>query len=115
MILLDSHQPVFIDVDETLVIHNKDKRKHKDNIKIGDCYFIPHKPHIEQLKAHAARKHTIVVWSKGGATWANTVVKKLKLEKYVDLILEKPMWAIDDQVPTNYIDTYYINYDPFKK
>ena len=115
MVVVKSNQPVYVDVDETLVIHNKERRKHKDNIKIGDCLYIPHKPHIEQIKAHSSRKHTVIVWSKGGCEWAELIVKKLKLEKYVDAVLEKPMWAIDDQVPSNYIDTYYINYDPFKK
>lgn len=52
--------------------------------------------HVELLKQHKARGMFIIVWSKAGAQWANAVVKKLKLEEYVDLILTKPDKYCDD-------------------
>lgn len=114
MKVIKCNLPVYVDVDETLLIHNKKRLPHPDNIKIGDSIFIPHKPHIEQLKAHSARKHTIIVWSAGGYAWAKTAVKILKLQKYVNVVIEKPRWAMDDLEPNKFIDHYYIPYDPFK-
>jgi len=56
----------------------------------------PHKKHVEQLKLHKMRGHTIIVWSAGGWEWAEVVVRALKLEKFVDLVIEKPTWVYDD-------------------
>lgn len=56
----------------------------------------PHRKHIEELKKHKMRGHTVIVWSAGGWEWAEAVVRALKLEKYVDLVLEKPTWYYDD-------------------
>jgi len=44
----------------------------------------------------AARGHAIVVWSGGGADWAEAVVKALKLEEFVDVVTAKPTYYIDD-------------------
>lgn len=66
-------------------------------------YLIPHKKHIEQMKLHKLRGHTIVVWSAGGWEWAVEVVKALGLEQYVDLVMEKPTWCYDDKQAEEYI------------
>lgn len=63
----------------------------------------PHKKHIEQLKLHKLRGHTVIVWSAGGWEWAEAAVRALKLEKYVDLVIEKPRWAYDDLPPNEYM------------
>lgn len=63
----------------------------------------PHKKHIEQLKLHKSRGHTIIVWSAGGWEWAEAAVRALKLEKFVDLVLEKPLWCYDDLQPSEFI------------
>ena len=63
----------------------------------------PHKKHVEQLKLHSMRGHTIIVWSAGGWEWAEAVVRALKLEQYVNLVIEKPMWVYDDLPSTEFM------------
>lgn len=100
MIVIPCNQPTFFDVDDTLVMWGYAGLPVDGAIEI-ECrgikqYVTPHKKHIEQLKAHRARGHTIIVWSQGGWEWAAAVVKALNLEKFVDLVIEKPQWAYDD-------------------
>ena len=116
MIVLRCNQPTFFDVDDTLVkwgscppeeiftaipitcpvgkVYDEDGNE-TESLKWTE-YLRPHKKHIEQLKQHKLRGHTIIVWSQGGWEWANAVVKALELEKYVDLVMEKPCWIYDD-------------------
>lgn len=58
---------------------------------------------VEQIKRHSARGHKVVVWSLGGWNWAKTVVEKLELQKYVDLVLEKPLFIYDDKRPQDFM------------
>jgi phosphoserine phosphatase len=60
-------------------------------------------PHIEDIKRHKARGHLVCVWSAGGSEWAEAAVKALKLEKYVDLVIAKPTWVIDDLEPNQFL------------
>jgi hypothetical protein len=114
--VLRCHQPTYFDVDDTLVKWNKATDEEKAKAvpfthpacrgvnADGDIvdypawteYLVPHKKHIEQMKAHKLRGHTVIVWSAGGWQWAETAVRTLGLDKYVDLILEKPLWFYDD-------------------
>jgi phosphoserine phosphatase len=56
----------------------------------------PHKKHIEALKQHYLRGHTVIVWSAGGWEWAEAAVRALGLQPYVHLVIEKPTWYYDD-------------------
>lgn len=100
MKIIKSEQIICVDIDDTLVLWNK-KIKIK-SILVKDPYmnkFIkvkPHYAHIQLLKEKKLRGYTIIVWSQGGYKWAETIVKVLKLESYVDLILSKPLAIIDD-------------------
>lgn len=116
MIVLDSDQGTFFDVDETLVMWSptpEQMEKHgieitcpaglyRDDdgeIKMGYGWvqlLVPHFTHVEQLKKHKARGHFICVWSAGGWEWAQAVVKALGLEAFVDLVISKPRWTYDD-------------------
>lgn len=58
--------------------------------------LVPHRVHVEQIKKHKARGHTVVVWSSGGVEWAEAAVRALKIEQYVDVVIAKPMWVMDD-------------------
>lgn len=88
------------DVDDTLCLWGKpqDPRAiefidpHDKQIHL----LVPHERHIKLLKDFKARGYTIIVWSGGGYEWAETVVKTLGLEDYVDFAMTKPMKYIDD-------------------
>ena len=123
MIVLKSDNSVFWDVDDTLVLWSptvEDREKYgidiicpgskilKDDgtIDVGPSWterLVPHFVHIEQLKKHKARGHTVVVWSAGGFDWAEVAVRALGLENYVDLVISKPDWAYDDLPPEKYM------------
>lgn len=94
---------VFCDVDDTLVHwHNDYSKPGDDKIKIIDPYdksvnyLKPHKKHIRLLKKMKGRGNFIIVWSAGGFKWAEAVVKALKLEDVVDLVMTKPAKYVDD-------------------
>ena len=96
-----SDQAAYFDVDDTLVIWqyppNTDETKLVE-FKNGEFsqYLLPHQKHIEVLKEFKIRGQMVVVWSQGGHAWAETVVRTLGLEPYVDLVLCKPKWYFDD-------------------
>lgn len=58
--------------------------------------LVPNDAQIEQLKRLKLRHHTIIVWSAGGVDWAETVIKTLGLEDYVDAVMCKPTYVFDD-------------------
>jgi len=91
---------VCFDVDLTLVspAHNPAQV----DLKLRNPYsgttseFKVHRGHVELLKQYFGRGYFIRVWSHGGVQWAETVVKALNLEKYVDSIETKPIKLVDD-------------------
>ena len=96
---------VMFDVDDTLVTWKLDSslptvtiKNNNINTKFNLCY-----KNIDSLKKHAARGHTIIVWSAGGSDWAEDVVKALQLEEYVDIIIPKPSWFYDDLEPNDFL------------
>ena len=90
------------DVDDTLIIwvtnmtEEQEKRAVQVVDSMGTTFHIPNTPMIDKLKAHHEKGDVVVVWSQGGADWAEAVVKALKLEKYVHAILTKPTHYYDD-------------------
>lgn len=74
---------------------------------------IPNQHAINHLKKMKARNYAVIVWSAGGSDWAEAVVKALKLEKHVDLIMPKIDFHLDDvSDPTDKIGKWqYINLD----
>lgn len=124
MIVIPCKQTTFFDCDDTLVMWNATSEQlEKDGVDFtcpgslvdidndGNEQFapewkarlLPHKKHIEQLKKHKMRGHTIIVWSAGGWDWASAVVKALGLENFVDLVISKPTWAYDDLQPSEFM------------
>ena len=90
------------DVDGTLVVWPKDPNKEKFGTIEFDygnekVYLYPHLPHIRFLKNCKLRGDYIEVWSKNNYAWAEQVIRKLKLEEYVDLVRSKPVRHIDDK------------------
>lgn len=122
MIVVPCKQTVFCDVDDTLVMWSATPEELEAHGVIFECpgsfsiidgelvpspswkeRLLPHRKHIEQLKKHKMRGHTIVVWSAGGYDWAAAVVKTLGLENVVDLVISKPIWAYDDLQPAEFM------------
>lgn len=123
MLVFKCEQPTFFDIDGTLVRWRltQDDWNYNRVIKvpfIGDdgqeyCdYIAPHERHIQQLKQHKARGHTIIAWSAGGEQWAAKAVRLLGLEPFIDLVISKPLWAYDDLKANEFIQTQYIEDKP---
>lgn len=104
----------FFDCDDTLLMWDTPEgvdfngeemvsvscREHSDRL-------YPNRYNIELLVKMAKRGHSIVVWSGGGADWAEAVVKALKLEQYVHVVTGKPTYFIDDIAePKKWIGKY---------
>lgn len=103
MKIVGHESTVFIDVDDTLVMWGKKAKKGQRLVAVTNPhsgeqhYLMPHKGHIKVLKDRKARGSFIVVWSSGGYKWSESVIKALKLESYVDLVMTKPHMYIDDK------------------
>lgn len=110
MIKLPDVNTVYFDVDDTLVLHHESVTSEvleAKGIRVpvhrklnGEVYYeffvVPHLPHIQMLKEVKASGKVVVVWSQGGSDWAESVIKALNLEEYVDLCVCKPHWFVDD-------------------
>lgn len=99
MQVIKGDRVAYFDVDDTLVMWGygpEDLGTIPLECQGHYVYCKPHAKHIEAMKRHAARGHTIVVWSAGGVEWATTVVEKLGLSNIVDAVACKPSWWYDD-------------------
>jgi len=99
---------VYFDVDDTLILwKNTDAKKEKYHgleVLEMDCpygstikyKFYIHQAHIDLMRRIHTSGETVVVWSAGGYHWAKAVVEALRIEKYVDFVLQKPDTVVDD-------------------
>lgn len=103
-----SERVIFFDVDNTLVL-SAPKYARLGVIQIKDpyedkiVYRLPHRPHIKLLKNNHARGATVIVWSKNGYRWAQSVIEALGLSEYVDVIMTKPFAFADDEPPERWM------------
>ena len=97
MIILEK-PTVFFDVDDTLVMWDETLKGDTVCISCDDhlVHMAINKGNLEELKRHGSRGIDVIVWSKGGVHWAKQVVRALKLEKYVAVIMAKPFCYYDD-------------------
>lgn len=114
MIVNEKENIVCYDVDDTLVMwddlfdrpHNNsmgaEAQPFVDPYDNSTNYLFPHRKHIGLLKKHAGRGCMVVVWSAAGVKWAESVIKALGLEQYVDVVTTKPSKYVDD-LPGNEI------------
>ena len=74
---------------------------------------IPNIHAIEHLKKMKARGYAVIVWSAGGSEWADAVVRALQLEDFVDVVMPKIDFHLDDVAdPTDKIGKWnYISLD----
>ena len=123
MFVLPCKQTTYFDVDDTLIMWKASSEQldaygvtivqpistvfneDGEEVEIGGWTqrVLPHRKHIEQLKKHKLRGHTIIVWSQGGYDWAAAAVKALELENFVDLAISKPIWIYDDKKPVEFM------------
>lgn len=116
MIVVPGDKICYCDVDSTLIewqSTEEDKEKYGIEFhcpgsltydKYGNISYegawteklVPNWPQIEQLKKHRLRQHTVLVWSAGGCAWAESAIRTLGLEQYVDVVISKPSWVYDD-------------------
>lgn len=99
MKVVSEEKIICFDVDDTLVMHcSKDDSSHIIyDPSSGVAFSVrPHQFHINLLKQHAGRGYTIIVWSAGGYRWAETVLKELAIDNYVDIVMTKPTKYVDD-------------------
>ncbi len=98
--VLTSDRIVYCDVDDTLVLWDiseyPDEPRVEVKLKDEAAILVPHKYNINTLKKFYKLGYTIIVHSGSGHRWAEEVVKALELQKYVTLIMSKPMYHFDD-------------------
>lgn len=95
--VLKAEHIVCYDVDGTLIRYKVSGGISISNPLTDEVHqVVEHKSHIDLLKSHSARGYYVRVWSAAGYRWAQTVVKKLGLEDYVDSIETKPALLVDD-------------------
>lgn len=111
---------VYYDVDDTLVSWRTYPKRGRDSIEFedphtkGSIFLNAITPHIDALKSHKLRGHTVIVWSAGGADWAEEVVRKLNLSAYVDACMSKPNWFYDDLPASEFMPEINRKYFPNK-
>lgn len=66
-------------------------------VAIKDENFLELSHITDRIKRHHMQGHYVRIWSAGGSAWAETVIKALKLDKYVDEVGSKPRWYFDDK------------------
>lgn len=89
---------VFFDCDDTLVMWSEAPCDVyiQDPYSNGQLPLKKHKRHIKLLKDYKQRGYSVVVWSAGGAAWAEAVVNALELNEFVDYTMAKPLKYVDD-------------------
>jgi phosphoserine phosphatase len=100
MLVQPERKTVAFDVDSTLVFATGEFPENPTSgriVRIGGRNWMVHEPHVEAVKDFAARGHTILLWSQGGAAWAAKVARALEIEGLVWACLSKPDWIFDDK------------------
>lgn len=107
MITITNRNIVASDVDDTLILwdeHSRDLTYPTEGRLVIVCpydglpySFLVHERHVAFLKREKAKGSFIIVWSRSEGAWAETVVKALGLEDYVDIAMGKVTKFLDDK------------------
>ena len=119
MQVVDNHNPVFFDVDDTLILSSKVQPALPgligvtviDPITQNQLFYRRNSPMIRLLEEEVAKGSFVVVWSRGGYEWAKAVVEALKLQDKVNMIMSKPMVYFDDKDVSEWL-TYRVYIAP---
>lgn len=120
MQVLKNERIIFCDVDDTLVMHRTfdPNEEGVESVVVADPTSNHHlllevnKNMVRLVKEEHGRGGTIIVWSRGGYAWAESVVHALKLESYVHTVMSKPPIYFDDKPVQEWLtDRVYIGPD----
>ena len=95
MIKIPGDKAVFVDVDDTLIKWGSGAGAPGWEPILGQTFW-KYSKHVQQIKEHASRGQTVIIWSAGGVQWAENAVRLLDLEEYVTAVICKPSWVFDD-------------------
>lgn len=88
------------DVDDTLIMWKVPEGYQGPLVETNYQGFkdvgIPNQHAIDHLKKMKARAYSVVVWSAGGSDWGEAVVEALGLQDYVDVVMPKIDFHLDD-------------------
>lgn len=105
MIVTKNDLVIYIDVDETLIFECD--KNHPNSIKVnyyGQNKFIrPHNRHVNFIMSLKNRGYHVIVHSANGWKWAEHIIKKLKLDKYVHEVKSKSVKFVDDKEPDTWM------------
>lgn len=110
--------PVGVDCDDTLVSWKFCRPDSVDAVafehpKLGTVYLNVNWEVVAHVKRHVLCGHQIVIWSAGGADWAETVAKHVGLDDIAVCYMEKFRWIVDDK-PAAYFLPEHIRNSPEK-
>lgn len=103
MRVVSNERNIFVDVDDTLVMHRAINDQHpdalviEDTVEVGEILMQINRPMVRLVKEEFSRGSHITVWSRGGWEWAKTVVDALGLTDHVHLVMTKPYAYFDDK------------------
>lgn len=103
MITVRNERIIMVDIDGTLVMHDKPLNALTTDIVIVNDYVSEgpitvwrNNPMIRLVQEEAARGAYLIAWSRGGFEWATAVLLALKLDKAVQQVITKPFAYFDD-------------------
>lgn len=99
---LRSDLVAYFDVDSTLTMADLNGELNVKN-RGATIDFDGHFTHCLEMERHKARGHAVVVWSMGGAAWAERACKILGIDHLVDVYLTKPIFLYDDLEPSEFL------------
>lgn len=115
---LNKERVVYLDIDDSSITWLPTTYKYNESEILrfteGNNILeaIPHKRNIDFVKNLKVQGYGVVCWSSAGATWTETVIKKLGLEDLPDVILSKPELCVDDMLEPKRIIKSIVWIDP---
>ena len=109
MKIYNSPLSVWFDWDETLCAwKSPEKINPESHIQvlvftgISHYNFILYKKVVDQLIRHKERGHFVVIHTQTNVDTVENIVKAVGLDKYIDVIINKPSWIYDDSPPNTW-------------